>query len=177
MRLLFCDALSLRPWICCQVADRAKHPLESDARAPCQFAYQTLCSLQTQGLRLACTVSTASFLVTDFYKGEPPLAGGPHGFIKKKSFARIAATLVLESIELLAPSVAHFKMGHELWFAHCEHGKKESYAGFSDYVDAAMILAPPDGHKVPHVIVGQHAHVPYILYREKYTGQVHRSSP
>lgn len=174
-RLLFCDALVLERWVAHRVAERANRQLRKDASLAIQQVSDRLESYRGDGLKLACTVNVAAHLVTSFYKakeGELPFSGETRRFPIRKSFAREAAQLLRQSVELLAPSAEHFKHAEELWYVLCQKEIKVAYAGFSDYLDAALVMNPPEGTVIPQVALGHH-HVSYILKKSRSPQIVH----
>ncbi len=74
--------------------------------------------------------------------------------------------MLRERSVLLAPTIDHFVEAERLWFTWCDNQAKESYAQFSDYIDAALILNPPEGKAVTDAMLG-HEHVSYILRKKR----------
>ena len=161
MRLMFCEWRVVERWVVHRVARLMDRRLNDHRQEEIETAYGYLDTLRNDGLKLACTVSGAASLITLLYKEKlgPPLTGETTGFPFRKSFARKAAQILQRDVELLAPTLQHFKRAEELWYAYCEKGEKAAYGQFADYVDAAMVL---DTDTISHVIV-HHRHIPYIL--------------
>lgn len=158
---MFCEWRVVERWVVHRVASVAKHKLNNHQREKVESAYGYLESLRKDGLKMACTVSSAAHLITRLYKNElgAYLDGEATGFPFRKSFAREAAQMLHHDVELLGHTAHHFKRAEELWYAYCERDEKAAYAQFADYVDAAMML---DTDTISHAIV-DHPHVPYIL--------------
>jgi len=170
-RLIFCDGPVLKRWVDYQVAQGVGRILAADLETDINRAFQVLESFRTKGLKIACTVATASHVVTTLYKQPPPFSGDISGFPLKKSCARTALGVLRGSVELMAARPEHFKAAEELWFAYCVQGIKEAYAGFADYIDAALIR--DESAMVSHVMVG-HGHLKYILEKSRCRVNVHR---
>ncbi len=128
--------------------------------------------LQATGIKLACTVTAASHIVTKFYKHGPPFTGDMKQFMLRKSLAREAATALRSSIVLLSPGASHFEMAELLWWELCDKEVKQSFAQFEDYVEAAMVLSPPAPFAVTHVLVSHH-HLAYLLTKKRSTALIH----
>lgn len=158
---MFCEWPVIRPWVVYRVAGLMERRLNDDHREEIEKAYSRLDALRKDGLKLACTVSGAASLITLLYKDKLglPLSGETKGFPLRKSFARKAAQILHRDVELLAPTLQHFKHAEELWYVHCAWGDKAAYAQFADYVDTAVVL---DTDTISHAIV-HHQHIPYIL--------------
>ena len=118
--------------------------------------------LQAEGLRLAATASDLSQVITRFYKHSPPFVGDFSAFALRKSVAFEAAKIMTNDIQVLAPRDEHIKQAVELWYTFCDKDNKNAYAGFDDYLDAALILKPGDGHAVRQTLVN-HQHLNFIL--------------
>lgn len=170
-RLIFCDSHVLKRWVYYQVAQGVGRTLKSELKTDIENAFQVLENYRTEGLRIACTVAAASHIVTALYKHDPPFSGKIDGFLVKKSYAREALGVLRGSVELLAARPDHFKAAEELWLAYCVQGVKAAYAGFADYIDAALIM--DESALVSHVMVG-HAHLKYILEKSRCRVNVHR---
>lgn len=168
---MFCESPVIQRWVVYRVARLMKRRLNDHRREEIETAYSHLDTLRKDGLKLACTVNGAAHLITLLYKDQegPPLTGETTGFHLRKSFARKAAQILHRDVELLAPTLQHFKRAEELWHAYCERGDTTAYAQFADYVDAAMVL---DTDTISHVIV-DHQHIPYILKKARSQVVVH----
>lgn len=134
MRLAFCELPILRSWTLSRVATKTGRRLASAERDAIEATVGRLAALQRQGLKLACMVQSAGVVITDFYKGGLPLEGETHPFPIRKSFAREAATLLQQNVEFLPLDIDHFRRGQILWEAYCDHGMKNAYAQFMDYM-------------------------------------------
>lgn len=170
-RLAFCDSHVLRAWVEHSISlstGRGLHPQKLFGTTPIVNA---LLDIQGEGVHLASTISAASLIITDLYKSASPFTGGTGGFLERKAFAREAATFIREQITLLSPASNHFFAAEELWLKLCQKTEKLAYAQFSDYVDAALIMESPKGHRITHALCG-HAHVKYILEKSRFTGCV-----
>lgn len=165
MRLMFCEWRVVERWGLARVARLMDRRLNDHRREEIERAHSHLETLQKDGLKMACTVSGAADLITSLYKDNqgPPLTGETKGFSLRKSFARRVAQILQGDVELLAPTLQHFRHAQELWYAYCERGDKAAYAQFADYVDAAMVL---DTDTISHVVV-HHQHIPYILNKAR----------
>ena len=56
-------------------------------------------------------------------------------------------------------------MAELLWWELCDKEVKQSFAQFEDYVEAALILSPPEEFAVTQVLVSHH-HLEYLLHRK-----------
>jgi len=171
MRLVFCEWPVIERWVVYCVAPLVKRKLSNRRREEIESAHSYLETLRKDGLMLACTVSGAAHLITLLYKNGlgPSLAGETTGFPFRKSFARKAVQILSSDVELLTPTLRHFKRAEELWHTYCERGDKAAYAQFADYIDAAMVL---DTDAISHAIV-HHQHIPYILKKARSPVLIH----
>jgi hypothetical protein len=172
MRLIFCDIPIMQAWMWHGLAARLKRKLTSEAIASSAPAFQHVEYLRGASLKPACTISSAAAVITSLYKHELPFSGRRDGFMERKSCARTALKVVHNSIELLSPTRQHFLAAEALWFALCVRDDRTAFAGFADYVDAALVSNPPDGYEISHVVVG-HAHLPYVLRKIGFAGMPH----
>lgn len=134
--------------------------------------FEVIDSLSRAGLRPACDVSTAAEVVTDFYKGGVAPFGEVNGFPERKALARHVHAEIVRSVALLSPTAEHFRKAVELWYAYCNRDAKEAYAGFSDYVTAALVLQPPIGQEIAGVLI-HHPHLHFILRKSGSKAQAH----
>lgn len=170
-RLIFCDSSTLKDWVDYYVACKLQRVLAEKSKARIETTVQYVRHLQEKGMKISCTAVAACHAITELYKGDPPFSGATEGFPLKKSFAREAADILRRSVHLLAPGLPHFELATQLWFAYCIKGVKEAWAGFGDYLDAALIICPVEGTVVPHVVVA-HVHLKYILEKHDCTATV-----
>lgn len=172
MNLVYCQSAVLEQWLGVWVARLADRTLVEDAAAKYEWTCEYLDDLRQEHERLACTVSCASHLVTRYYKHPPPFRGDVNAFLVRKELARVAAGTLSRHVVLLSPRTSHFETAKNLFFAHCLKEVKEAFAGFEDYVEAALILDPPEEGLIRNVVVC-HAHLPYILRKADWRGTPH----
>lgn len=174
MRLVFCEMLAIERWIAKLVATAATRTIRREREPEILRVYNAIEGLRKSSLRPACTVSAAAAVVTFFYKreNELPFDSAQNGFIERKAFARTAHGLLLANATLVSPSSDHFREAQSLWYTYCVKGVKEAYAGFDDYVNAAMILRPHVGQRFEQVVTS-HSHLPYILRKVSSNATIH----
>jgi hypothetical protein len=173
-RLVFCEGTILECWIIYRIAQKVERRILADRKDRIELVFNYLDELCAQGVRLSTTLGAASGLITQMYKGQPPLSGNDTAdFRIRKSFAKEAVQLLSREVVLLAPTLDHFERAELLWYKLCEKGEKKKYAQFSDYVDAALVLNPPEKKSVFQVVL-DHDHIGYILSQVKSGKLVHR---
>jgi len=89
-------------------------------------------------------------------------AEGSINFSLRKQLARRSLDWVFRYVELVEVSPSHIERASELWFAYYREELHQQRAGFDDYVDAALVMAPPADPPFAHVLV-DHNHLPYVL--------------
>lgn len=167
MNLAFLDSDVTCDWVLHHLSKRVQRQLLKDVRDTVDVVAETVDKYSEQGLHPACTIASASEVVTRMFKSSsPPFKGDCKGFQVRKSLAREASGILRSKAVLLAPTDVHFAKAEQLWLVWCDDQAKESYARFSDYVDAALILDPPANHRIPTSLLG-HYHVLYILRKER----------
>ena len=121
---------------------------------------------------MGATLDAASHIVTTYYKDEPPFIGETKAFAVRKEFAREAANIITRTVQLLSPTPDHFRRAADRFYALCTRETPQAYAGFDDYVEAAIVLTPPPQTEIRHVVVAHH-HLPYILHQSGWRGNPH----
>ena len=167
MRLLFLDREVLFAWGLHLVSEKTSRRLDAQAERNARATVEMVRAYADSGVKPACTVGSAADVVTHLYKNPAlPFKGDCRGFQVRKSLAREAAKALRDKAILLTPTFDHFVEAERLWLAWCTDQAKESYAQFSDYIDSALILRPPEDHVVSDALLG-HEHISYILRKER----------
>ena len=174
--LAFCDGPVLLFWLIQRLADGSKRrrirPEISDAT---QKIVRAIEALRQDGVKIATTLPDAGDILTRLYKHESPFVGDPLQFLARKELAFEIGRLLADTVILLSPQETHFRTAFALWYELCDKENKEAFAGFSDYLDASLILSPGPNDNVRHVLV-DHSHLQFILNKKKSTAlvQIHR---
>jgi hypothetical protein len=166
-RLIYCDSEILKALAENYVAGKSNRKLVQDRGSRVRAVVRAVEGARREGSALAATLSSASVIITDFYKGRPPFLGDVQGFPIRQALARHALSFLLGHITLVSPTVAHFAEAEKIWLTLCRPGDKSAYAQFSDYVDACYIMNPATHSQFTHVFSG-HLHLSYILRRSRY---------
>jgi len=170
--LAFCDCSVMERWTVHMVAQKTKRRCLDNLSDTVSRDVQILRSLQAAGVKLTCTITAAAHIVTKFYKGRPAFTGDVEGFPLRKSLARHAAGVLRSSVKLLSPVLSHFELAEGLWLELCDKQVRESYAQFEDYIEAALVLSPPEGTVVTQVLVSHH-HLRYLLNKKQSSALIH----
>lgn len=167
MRLLFLDSSTLLAWTIQALAGPLKRTIDEESEPSVQHVVSVVEACKQKGVKLGSTVSASCEVITQLYKKTvSPFRGGTEGFPERKRIAAVAAAVLREDVEMLSPDTTHFTEAERLWFAWCSGDGRGSYAQFSDYLDAALILRPPQTVEISHALLGHH-HVDYVLRKQQ----------
>lgn len=174
MEVVFCDTSTLLPWVVHQITAASKRTLSpsNDIRS-FDRTCRKIDDARDNRRGVCCTYAAAADMLTQLFKGPNVFTGSKPSFITRKRDVEEAAKLISSSVILLGTTDDHFRRARELFLAYCVKEIKDAYAQFSDYLDSAIVLQPPQGITISRVCVG-HGHIPYILAKSDWRGLIIR---
>lgn len=174
--LAFCDGRVLFFWFIHRLANATNgRRLLPEISGDSQRIAAVIEGLRKDGIKIATTLPDAGDILTRLYKHESPFVGGQTSFLARKELAFEIGRSLSESVFLLSPQEEHFRVAFALWYELCDKQNREAFAGFSDYLDASLILAENSDFVVRHVLV-EHSHLHFILNKKRSPAsvQIHR---
>ena len=175
--LAFCDGKLLYFWLIQRLAGSSggRRRVRTEIGDATQPIVDAIEDLRRAGIKIATTLADAGDILTRLYKRESPFVGDSSTFLVRKSLAYEVGRSLSDLVILLSPQDVHFQTAFALWYELCEKDNKDSFAGFSDYLDAALILSPAEKDVVRHVLV-DHKHLQFILNKRRTSAivQIHR---
>ena len=170
--LAFCDGRVLFFWLIHRLANGTKkRRLLPEIADDSQRIAAVIVGLRQDGIKIATTLPDAGDILTRLYKHESPFVGDQTSFLARKELAFEIGRLLSESVFLLSPQEEHFRTAFALWYELCDKENKEAFAGFSDYLDASLVLTENADFVVRHVLV-EHSHLHFILNKKRSSAYV-----